>query len=41
MDENNTNVLIIEDNPGDVVIIREMLNDIADIDFNLLNAYNL
>ena len=41
MQENNTNILIIEDNPGDVVIIREMFKDIADIHFNLLIAYNL
>lgn len=41
MSENNTNILIIEDNPGDVVIIREMFKDIADIHFNLLIAYNL
>lgn len=41
MSENNNNILIIEDNPGDAVIIREMLKDIADIHFNLLNAYNL
>lgn len=41
MSKNITNILIIEDNPGDVVIIREMLREIADIHFNLLNACNL
>ncbi|MBI5681175.1 MAG: PAS domain S-box protein [Methanobacterium sp.] len=41
MRENITNVLIIEDNPGDVIIIREMLKDAVGIHFNLLNVGNL
>jgi len=41
MSENITNILIIEDNPGDVVIIREMLKEIENIHFKLFNAPNL
>ncbi len=41
MYENPINLLLIEDNPGDMVLIREMLKDVQSIHFNFLHADNL
>ena len=35
------NVLLVEDNPGDAVIINEMFRDIPQIQFNIFHAPNL
>ena len=35
------NILLIEDNPGDTRIMRELLNEAEDFSFNLINASNL
>lgn len=41
MDEQTIKILLIEDNPGDTVIIREMLKEIIGMNFKLINATGL
>jgi DNA-binding response OmpR family regulator len=41
MDKKTIKILLIEDNPGDTVIIREMLKDIIGINFKLLYVTGL
>ena len=35
------NILLVEDNPGDVLIIDEMLKDVVGIEFNLVHTNRL
>ena len=39
--DNTIKVLMIEDNPGDIVLIREMLDDSQEIHFEVTNATRL